>query len=642
MRTIYLAAIASIAVLLPTSAAAAIIVDDSGTARNGKVGYWSSLVARNGDVAISYYCEDDHAGNPPEMYTLRFAWATGTSWQWTTVDSNYAGSDTSMARGTDGVYQILYQNWGGMGWATGAATNWTLHAVDIPADVAPSNISMVLDADNRPHVAYMNFANGGDHALRYMFFDGTNWVPGGANGGVIGTGLWVPTIGFSNSYLALDAAGTPHAAYSQPADAVNIYGEIKYATLTGGPNGTWNAESLGALGADPSLAIGTDGMPRMAFNGDAGIVYAYRTGGVWQFETVAANEWGSSIAMALSDADAPVLSFGMGANEDMYIARRESGNWTVTKIDGDGTSDPHETLGRYGTSIDVDEIGTAHVGYLAIDIYGPTHRCDLRYFGSGGGPGPCIDIAIQPAPQNPCPGEIATFYVGATSADPLNYQWLLGGVPLSDGPTAGGSVISGANTDTMTIAGASMADEGIYTCSIAANCGSVTSAAAALLLNAAPIITTPPTSATACIGAATTFTVSVNGGSLSYEWYFNGILLSDGPTGSGSTIAGATTPGLSLSGVSVADAGAYHCLVYNGCGSDISAAATLTVTTCGGGCDGDLNEDGFVDLTDLAILLGHFGDSGGVAPDDGDINGDDRIDLSDLAILLSRFGTICP
>jgi hypothetical protein len=224
-----------------------------------------------------------------------------------------------MARGSDGLHQIVYESWTGIVWATGAATNWTLSTVDIPSNIGPSNPSMVLDHNNHPLGAYKNFANGGDRALRYTCFDGAQGVPGGANGGIVGLDLWRPTIGFSNTYIQLDTTGRPHVAFSQPTDSINIYGELKYATPVGGAGGTWQAESLGVSGQDPSLAIGSDHVPRIAFDGPDGVMYADKPGAAWVVETVAPNQGGSSISMTLSDTNVPVLSFGPGAEEDMYI-----------------------------------------------------------------------------------------------------------------------------------------------------------------------------------------------------------------------------------------------------------------------------------------------------------------------------------
>jgi subtilisin-like proprotein convertase family protein len=57
------------------------------------------------------------------------------------------------------------------------------------------------------------------------------------------------------------------------------------------------------------------------------------------------------------------------------------------------------------------------------------------------------------------------------------------------------------------------------------------------------------------------------------------------------------------------------------------------------GVDADFDNDCDVDLTDLSILLGNFGGTGGNAQ--GDTDGNNVIDLSDLANLLGRFGNNC-
>lgn len=60
-------------------------------------------------------------------------------------------------------------------------------------------------------------------------------------------------------------------------------------------------------------------------------------------------------------------------------------------------------------------------------------------------------------------------------------------------------------------------------------------------------------------------------------------------------------------------------------------------------CDlaGDLDNDGDVDLTDLATLLSHFGAPSGMTHADGDTDGDGDVDLTDLASLLAVFGSSC-
>ncbi len=58
----------------------------------------------------------------------------------------------------------------------------------------------------------------------------------------------------------------------------------------------------------------------------------------------------------------------------------------------------------------------------------------------------------------------------------------------------------------------------------------------------------------------------------------------------------------------------------------------------GDACPADLNDDGVIDVTDLAIVLANFGQSGGAL---GDIDGDGSVNLNDLAIILSDFGSTC-
>jgi hypothetical protein len=58
-------------------------------------------------------------------------------------------------------------------------------------------------------------------------------------------------------------------------------------------------------------------------------------------------------------------------------------------------------------------------------------------------------------------------------------------------------------------------------------------------------------------------------------------------------------------------------------------------------CFGDLDDDGSVNLTDLAQLLSHYGTTSGATYTDGDVDGDGDVDLADLADLLAVYGTVC-
>lgn len=58
-------------------------------------------------------------------------------------------------------------------------------------------------------------------------------------------------------------------------------------------------------------------------------------------------------------------------------------------------------------------------------------------------------------------------------------------------------------------------------------------------------------------------------------------------------------------------------------------------------CPADLDGDGSIGLTDLAILLTNFGLPGGATPQQGDTDRDGDVDLVDLATLLTVFGSDC-
>ena len=118
---------------------------------------------------------------------------------------------------------------------------------------------------------------------------------------------------------------------------------------------------------------------------------------------------------------------------------------------------------------------------------------------------------------------------------------------------------------------------------------------------------------------------------MTFRWRKNGV-----PLANDARITGVTTATLTITGLICSDAGDYDCQALSACGTDVSSAATLTITDC---CPGDVDGSGSVDLADLALLLANFGSSSGGA---GDLDGDGDVDLADLATLLSAFGTSCP
>jgi hypothetical protein len=74
--------------------------------------------------------------------------------------------------------------------------------------------------------------------------------------------------------------------------------------------------------------------------------------------------------------------------------------------------------------------------------------------------------------------------------------------------------------------------------------------------------------------------------------------------------------------------------------NNITNSTPISVTVTGGssgGKQGDLNNDGRVNITDLSILLSNWARTSPSAAQ-GDINGDGNVNITDLSILLSRWG----
>jgi hypothetical protein len=156
-----------------------------------------------------------------------------------------------------------------------------------------------------------------------------------------------------------------------------------------------------------------------------------------------------------------------------------------------------------------------------------------------------------------CAGDPTTFAVAAAGAAPFTYQWRKDGAP-----------ISGATSDSYTIAAVAAGDAGDYDVVVTSSesC-SVSSIPAALRVQLPPSIVTPPASQSVCEGGDVTFGVTATGTApLAYQWRKDG-----------AAISGATASSFTIDPVATSDAGGYDVVVTNVCDSVTSASATLTI-----------------------------------------------------------------
>ena len=191
-----------------------------------------------------------------------------------------------------------------------------------------------------------------------------------------------------------------------------------------------------------------------------------------------------------------------------------------------------------------------------------------------------LSILFQPIPESACPGGVAVFDIFADDAATPSYQWRLNGTPLADGATSSGSTISGSATPELEIDNVQGGDFGTYDCVVSDGCVSLDSSPAALSLGGPPAITTQPTPQGICPGSnsSVVFTIVVSTGpapSATYQWSRNGTPLADGATGTGSTISGSASSALFVSNVGAADFASYACFVTDSCGSVQSDSAGI-------------------------------------------------------------------
>ena len=143
----------------------------------------------------------------------------------------------------------------------------------------------------------------------------------------------------------------------------------------------------------------------------------------------------------------------------------------------------------------------------------------------------------------------------------MSYQWLKGGVNLSEGGN-----ISGVQTPTLTLSNVLGGDAGGYSAIISNAFGSVTSLVATLTV-VDPLITSPPVTQNANPGDTVGFSVTAVGTApLGYQWRKEG-----------AAVAKATTASLTLTNVQGAAAGGYDVVVSNVFGTVTSVVALLTV-----------------------------------------------------------------
>jgi hypothetical protein len=306
------------------------------------------------------------------------------------------------------------------------------------------------------------------------------------------------------------------------------------------------------------------------------------------------------------------------------------------------------------------------VSYLAIDIYGPTHRCDLKYFGDGGSPA-CVRVLESPSSATVCGGQGAEFRAGGASSSPLAYAWEWmpsGGAWMSvmdgfnaDPASGGGFTAAGASGTVLTLdGGIVLAGPAEFRCVLSADCGAATTASATLRVGAGGGILEQPASQPLCQGFPATVAVGLEDPAASVVWERWDAGLGDWTAvveGQNHdldvgyfTASGVGTPTVTMSGF-VDDSDPpepqkgsmrLRCRVSGACGESMSDEAVVTIVEC---CPADFNMDGFLDFFDYDDFVGCF--ESGVCPPGrtADFNNDGFADFFDYDEFVGAFELGC-
>ena len=316
-------------------------------------------------------------------------------WQTEVVDGSAdVGKYASLAVDVEDRPLISYYDWtnSSLKVARDDGETWHFDTLD-PAYVAGCQTSLALDAQGGAHVSYCGMTDDGAQRLKYAYQDGTEWhaTP-------------VGTEAATHTSLALDSAGQPHICYTTAGglqyarregdawsfDTVDPAGEycsivddgsgdtsvayrdadtrsLMYAFLPSGDGAEWQVEKVGdaLVRGHPSLALNTEGLPRIAYNNglysDLGYLeYAWKGGDFesWEIEGVDSTEGAGYHASLALDADGQprIAYYRTPELAQLAYAHLEDTEWVVEILE---TGDD---LGSYAT-LALDAAGNPHIGY---------------------------------------------------------------------------------------------------------------------------------------------------------------------------------------------------------------------------------------------------------------------------------------
>ncbi len=288
-----------------------------------------------GHPHIVYYDQADYTANSPLMYAVY----NGATWDITAADASAVGRfNVSLALDAFDRPHIVYNHYLGttgnseVRYAYHNGSEWIKTTLDAGYQAGGSN-SIVLDADNHPHLVYNHMdSSTSAESLRYQYFEGTSWSM---------TSIWNDA--GSRVSIALDEANTPHISFS--ADGLH------YATFS--PDLVVRFVSSADTYHDfTAIAVASSGAAYIASSPDLQI--AVWNGSAFDIETgVGVGQVGQYASLALDSSDNPHISYYHSSRTSLLYTTRSlsrSGGWVVQEVDNTASVGQYSSISLDGSA----------------------------------------------------------------------------------------------------------------------------------------------------------------------------------------------------------------------------------------------------------------------------------------------------
>jgi hypothetical protein len=267
-----------------------------------------------------------------------------TPWIQTVDSEGNVGWYSAIALDFDGNPHISYSDLshGDLKYALWIGSKWNIQTVDSEGE-AGLHSSLAVDSNDCPRISYFD----GTHLdLKYASSDAASFPisppspspsPSPTPTPTQGTQV-VDSIGDVGMYssLALDSNGNPRISYFD-FHRMEV-GSLKYASWTGSSWTVQVVDSEGNVGTFPSLVLDSNDNPHISYKDNlrGNVKYASWSGSGWNIQTIGSGDFGSYSSLALDSNGNPHISYYATLNEDLKYTSWTGAAWNVQLVDSEG------------------------------------------------------------------------------------------------------------------------------------------------------------------------------------------------------------------------------------------------------------------------------------------------------------------